>query len=210
MADRQATTTRGKSTDGRGLAPGTSAVFQVLVRASVDGTLKTSRRHLRAMAGLATIDELHAAERDLKARGLIEPTMTTGNRWAVTFRMTRKAWGLVGTLARATDETIPEALRSYEYADAGRLWARAPKGEPVETRDMLRLMDGYNPNMVYQLVRKLADLPVPAVTITRHPNGDGWVHGFCALDADDWGAVAEHIEGQQDRAAGVRRELMNR
>lgn len=178
-----------------------AAALWALAGSMIDGKLSTSRRHLRAMAGLATMDELHAAERGLQGQGLIGPTSTRGNRWAVDYRLTRRGRELVGALPRSTDETIPEALRAHEWADAGALWGRAPKGEPVDTRELLALMPEVNLNMVYRLVRKLAALPVPVATITRQADGTGWVHGFHEPDADEWRIVADHIDGQQDTGA---------
>lgn len=181
-------------------ANGASAAFRALVRTGIDGELQIARRHFRAMVGLGTMTEMHAAEQELQQQDLLGPTSTKGSRIAERYRLTRKGFELVGTLARSTDDTIPEALRGYGWAKAGKLWAMAPKGEPVDSRQLLQLMPEDHMHMVYRLVRKLDSLPEPVLTMSRHPEHGGWVHCFHDLDADEWGRVAEHITGERGRS----------
>lgn len=177
-----------------------AAAFRALAGSMIDGKLTISRRNLRTMAGL-TLDELHAAEHDLQAQGIMHRTPRQSSRRALDYRLTQMGRELLAGMPTTRDKDVPEVFASFEYADAGRLWGKAPRGVPMDTWEVMALAPEARRNSAYQWVHKLAALPVPVVTVTRRADNNQRVHVFHDLEADDLRELAEHIDGQQDTGA---------
>lgn len=180
-----------------------AAAFRVLTGSTIDGTVTISQRNLRAMAGL-TLDELHAAEHDLQAQGIIHRTPRQRARKPLAYRLTQMGRELLAGMPPVRDNGVPEVFAAYEYADAGRLWGKSPRGVPMEAREVMGLAPDALPKSTHQWVLQLAALPVPIVTVARRADNNERVHVFPDLEADDRREIAEDIDGQQDRVANAR------